>query len=105
MLGVTVFGLFLTPVFYYVIEWAVSRRKRGRHVGHEPVLPGQEVALVPVNGQAATETVPDGQPVPHGVKPAALVGVGKPDALRWNADATQCWSVRPGGSSDARRLA
>jgi multidrug efflux pump len=71
MLGVTIFGVFLTPVFYYVIEWAISRRKARRHADHEPALPGQEVALVPVNGQAATETVPDGQPVPPGVKPAA----------------------------------
>jgi multidrug efflux pump len=26
MLGVTMFGIFLTPVFYYVIQW-LSRRK------------------------------------------------------------------------------
>ncbi len=70
MLGVTVFGIFLTPVFYYVIEWLVSRRKK-HHAGHGPLIAGQATALVPVNGQAATETVPDGQPVPPGVKPAA----------------------------------
>ncbi|HET6572417.1 MAG TPA: efflux RND transporter permease subunit [Fimbriiglobus sp.] len=71
MLGVTLFGVFLTPVFYYVIEWTVSRRKRARHDDHKPVLPGQEVALVPVNGEVAVETVPDGQPVPAAAKPAA----------------------------------
>jgi multidrug efflux pump len=27
MLGVTLFGIFLTPVFYYVIQWFVDRRK------------------------------------------------------------------------------
>jgi multidrug efflux pump len=27
MLGVTLFGIFLTPVFYYVIQWAASRRR------------------------------------------------------------------------------
>jgi multidrug efflux pump len=28
MLGVTLFGIFLTPVFYYVIQWFVDRRAR-----------------------------------------------------------------------------
>ena len=26
MLGVTLFGIFLTPVFYYVIQWVSDRR-------------------------------------------------------------------------------
>jgi predicted RND superfamily exporter protein len=26
MLGVTIFGIFLTPVFYFVIQWAIDRR-------------------------------------------------------------------------------
>jgi multidrug efflux pump len=26
MLGVTLFGIFLTPVFYYVIQWMKDRR-------------------------------------------------------------------------------
>ena len=26
MLGVTLFGIFLTPVFYYVIQWFADRR-------------------------------------------------------------------------------
>jgi multidrug efflux pump len=26
MLGVTIFGIFLTPVFYYVIQWFADRR-------------------------------------------------------------------------------
>src|SRR5262249_4872941 len=29
MLGVTVFGIFLTPVFYYVIEWFAERKASG----------------------------------------------------------------------------
>ena len=40
MLGVTLFGIFLTPVFYYVIQWLAdiragfrSRRRRRRRVG------------------------------------------------------------------------
>jgi multidrug efflux pump len=28
MLGVTLFGIFLTPVFYYVIQWFIDRRSR-----------------------------------------------------------------------------
>jgi len=28
MLGVTMFGIFLTPVFYYVIQWFADRRSR-----------------------------------------------------------------------------
>ena len=28
MLGVTLFGIFLTPVFYYVIQWIADRRQR-----------------------------------------------------------------------------
>ncbi|MGD9722864.1 MAG: hypothetical protein AB7O59_22125 [Pirellulales bacterium] len=30
MLGVTMFGIFLTPVFYYVIEWCADMRKAAR---------------------------------------------------------------------------
>jgi multidrug efflux pump len=26
MIGVTVFGLFLTPVFYFVVRWLVERK-------------------------------------------------------------------------------
>ena len=28
MLGVSFFGIFLTPVFYYVIQWFNGRRKK-----------------------------------------------------------------------------
>ena len=27
MIGVTLFGIFLTPVFYYVISWLSERKK------------------------------------------------------------------------------
>ena len=30
MLGVTIFGIFLTPVFYYVIQWLVRLRRTDR---------------------------------------------------------------------------
>ena len=32
MLGVTLFGIFLTPVFYYVIQWFADRRSQQRIV-------------------------------------------------------------------------
>jgi hypothetical protein len=28
MIGVTVFGLFLTPLFYFVVRWLVERRAK-----------------------------------------------------------------------------
>jgi len=31
MLGVTVFGIFLTPVFYYVIQWFGSEKREKPH--------------------------------------------------------------------------
>ncbi len=34
MLGVTLFGIFLTPVFYYVIRWYIERTQR--HTPHAP---------------------------------------------------------------------
>jgi multidrug efflux pump len=30
MLGVTAFGIFLTPVFYYVIQWFTERGRQSR---------------------------------------------------------------------------
>ena len=36
MLGVTLFGIFLTPVFYYVIDWVTSRLWRS---GTSPLPP------------------------------------------------------------------
>ena len=44
MLGVTLFGIFLTPVFFYVIEWfvepaAVRARQRDAPVGAGAALP------------------------------------------------------------------
>jgi multidrug efflux pump len=36
MLGVTLFGIFLTPVFFYVIQWWADRRAATRAPGPEP---------------------------------------------------------------------
>jgi multidrug efflux pump len=58
MLGVTLFGIFLTPVFFYVIQWLIDRRRAAA-----PPAPREPS----VNG-------------PHGPAPkkapAALVGDG-----------------------------
>jgi multidrug efflux pump len=35
MLGVTLFGIFLTPVFYYVIQW-INDRREGANGGAGP---------------------------------------------------------------------
>ncbi|MHB1038097.1 MAG: efflux RND transporter permease subunit [Pirellulales bacterium] len=40
MLGVTLFGIFLTPVFYYVIQWFGDRRLRKREAAAGAALPG-----------------------------------------------------------------
>jgi multidrug efflux pump len=40
MLGVTLFGIFLTPVFYYVVRWYIERSEhRAPHPPREPVAP------------------------------------------------------------------
>ena len=44
MLGVTLFGIFLTPVFYYVIQWFKDMR---------PARPGAESELAEQDGLAA----------------------------------------------------
>jgi hypothetical protein len=41
MLGVTLFGIFLTPVFYYVIQWFADRRAEARR-REEQELEGQQ---------------------------------------------------------------
>jgi multidrug efflux pump len=46
MIGVTLFGIFLTPVFYYVITWFDDKRK--------------EAASAPAEGKHVSTTAPDG---------------------------------------------
>jgi multidrug efflux pump len=53
MLGVTVFGVFLTPLFYYSIQSFNDRREKRRgarpHLAHvEALLPGAEPASLPL---------------------------------------------------------
>ena len=44
MLGVTLFGIFLTPVFYYVIQWFADRRTQGS--AEEPGSGSEEEAVL-----------------------------------------------------------
>jgi Cu/Ag efflux pump CusA len=50
MLGVTLFGIFFTPVFYVVVRWLTSRRAAA--AAPAP----QEVALARVDGQQLEAT-------------------------------------------------
>ena len=49
MLGVTLFGIFLTPVFYYVIEWTGDTWR-----GRSAFLAGQGARIPRPGGSAAT---------------------------------------------------
>ena len=53
MLGVTLFGIFLTPVFYYVIQWFSDQARRAR-AGRE---------RTPRNPTTTTATAEPGEPV------------------------------------------
>jgi len=48
MLGVTLFGIFLTPVFYYVIEWVVDMWRGGRKLVSQVKLPRLNLKRVAV---------------------------------------------------------
>jgi hypothetical protein len=45
MLGVTFFGIFFTPVFYFVIRWLTARRQTASHGDEHP--PAAAAALPP----------------------------------------------------------
>ena len=55
MLGVTLFGIFLTPVFFYVIQWVTDRWRK-------PQCPEAEAA---VDGHAAAEVQDGHAPLPE----------------------------------------
>jgi hydrophobe/amphiphile efflux-1 (HAE1) family protein len=64
MLGVTLFGIFLTPVFYFVIQWFSDRRLQGRRgkglvsAEHTAIGPGEDGRhdAERRNGHAAAES-------------------------------------------------
>src|SRR6202011_4884069 len=49
MLGVTLFGIFLTPVFYYVIQWINDRRGQALTAG-DFALSSVPLVEIPTNG-------------------------------------------------------
>ncbi len=53
MLGVTLFGIFLTPVFYYVIQWFNDLRMKQPAVLLEPRVDRHGVAVAHVSGNGA----------------------------------------------------
>jgi len=80
MLGVTLFGIFLTPVFYYVIQWFADRRALAMASPEDGTLPASEVFLTHV-------AVDDG----HGGHDGALLkhGVGHADAPQPGPDSME----------------
>src|SRR5205807_218712 len=69
MIGVTVFGVLLTPVFYYVLMWfgerpggakAAAPRPAGEVAEHVPVVepPGDGVGKLPPEAEAGIRTEP-----------------------------------------------
>jgi multidrug efflux pump len=59
MLGVTLFGVFLTPVFFYVIGWLGGGRKSGEHKADE----GRAEAGRAGDGAAPRRAVPGGSAI------------------------------------------
>ena len=45
MIGVTLFGIFLTPVFFYVVRGLVQRPQRSSDQVREPQRPSDQVPL------------------------------------------------------------
>jgi multidrug efflux pump len=80
MLGVTLFGVFLTPVFYYVIEWLISRRRgHGGHAAHTgPTPPAAATGHPPGSPQPAPAhangPAGDGHPALEAKPPAKPAG-------------------------------
>jgi HAE1 family hydrophobic/amphiphilic exporter-1 len=62
MLGVTFFGIFLTPAFYVTIRWITGNKPLGLH------------------GHGGDDGKHDGAPATHEEKPEGLVAAGEPVA-------------------------
>src|SRR5947209_13803796 len=65
MLGVTLFGIFLTPVFYYVIQWFADRRGRAEEALPVALPVGPTPARIPPAAAGAdgiTALPPEGPP-------------------------------------------
>lgn len=70
MLGVTLFGIFLTPVFFYVIQWIADQSE-----GEEVISDSPELTLAGLSGHASIHLNGDahlnGASAPHGEPHAA----------------------------------
>jgi hypothetical protein len=60
MLGVTLFGIFLTPVFYSVIQWLVDLRGNGGPDPGPPAANGHEPHATPATGFSTSPAVGGG---------------------------------------------
>ena len=58
MIGVTVFGIFLTPVFYYVISWFGDREKPAVPATPPPPSPDGETKALPTSTDIVTQAKP-----------------------------------------------
>ena len=61
MFGVTLFGIFLTPVFFYVIQWLGDLRASFRdddEEGEEAATPVDRNGHASANGHGAVESAP-----------------------------------------------
>ena len=47
MIGVTLFGLLFTPVFYVTVRGLIGRKKPSTHLVHKPAPPGAPGAHAP----------------------------------------------------------
>jgi hypothetical protein len=76
MLGVTLFGIFLTPVFYYVIQWVSDKRggPRRREEADSPEAEGSHGDGVAHGGDGQHHPGP--HPVPVHGEPALANGHG-----------------------------
>jgi multidrug efflux pump len=109
MLGVTLFGIFLTPVFYYVIQWFVDRRPVAIEdeedwAAHVPAHYNLATAERSGNGQAAPASVLDD---PVGEAEAALraLRTAHGQAEQWSTlerlqKATEALKARLNGTSN-----
>jgi multidrug efflux pump len=61
MMGVTIFGIFFTPVFYYVIRWLSSRKTTGAGAA-PPARHGEAAAVAETNRDVFTAAPTDGHP-------------------------------------------
>jgi multidrug efflux pump len=66
MLGVTLFGIFLTPVFFYVIDWLTNRKKDRLAVAAAALAPTPAVAVTKDGDGAAAkeEAIQADRPAP-----------------------------------------